>query len=63
MIVLMPAARVGHTDGYARAATPVTSAHLEGLDPGGSILDGGEMITAEVEEIVDRTLAGSRWQF
>ena len=31
---------------------------LEGLGPGGSILDSGEVIAAEVEEVVDRIVGG-----
>ncbi len=31
---------------------------LEGLGPGGSILDGGDVIATEVEEIVDLVVGG-----
>ena len=31
---------------------------LEGLGPGGSILTGGEVIAAEVEEVVDLIVSG-----
>ena len=31
---------------------------LEGLGPGGSILDGGDVIAAEVEEVVDPIVGG-----
>jgi len=31
---------------------------LEGLDPSGSILVGGEVIAAEVEEVVDPVVGG-----
>src|SRR5215211_7822715 len=33
---------------------------LEGLGPGGSILDGGEVIAAEVEEVVDLVVSGEK---
>ena len=31
---------------------------LEGLGPGGSILDGGDVVATEVEEIVDLVMGG-----
>ncbi len=30
---------------------------LEGLGPGGSILDGGEVIAAEVKQVIDRIVS------
>jgi hypothetical protein len=51
--------RAGHTGRYARAATPVTSAHVwKALGPGGSIVRGGKVIAAEVEEVVDLVVGG-----
>src|SRR4051812_39501689 len=51
--------QAGDTDGYARAATPVTAAQVwKAWVRAGSVLGGREVIAAEVEEIVDLIVSG-----
>jgi hypothetical protein len=46
--------RVGGSGGQAATAAPVTAAHTLKFCAGGSVLVGGDVIAAEMEEVVDR---------
>ena len=52
----MRAAWAGYPDGYAGDLRP----GLKGLGAGGSILIGGDMVAAEIEEVVDLIVGGEK---
>jgi hypothetical protein len=59
MGALIPAAWLGHTDRYARAATPVTSAQVwKAWVRAARYWGGGKVIAAEMEEVVDLIVGG-----
>ncbi len=53
----IPVAWAGRVDGYAGNAGDL-GPNLKGLNPGGSILGGGHLMAAEVEEVVDLAMGG-----